>query len=143
MICENDQDLRQYWVTLLPIAHALTVFIAHRLNIKYSSADQRLTSNDLIEKAWEVQTSGTVSDLFQDVDVDKECLAQFEELLFERSARAGVAGNRQWGLDIGEHQSCWDPYEGLPEIWNHEGLRVEDEEELEVRQSRGLFAPIR
>ncbi|KAG1855229.1 hypothetical protein F4604DRAFT_1906722 [Suillus subluteus] len=35
-----------------------------------------------------------------------------------RSA-AGAPGNEQWGKDAGAHQDRWNPYEGLPEYWNH------------------------
>ncbi|KAG1857505.1 hypothetical protein F4604DRAFT_2039446 [Suillus subluteus] len=31
----------------------------------------------------------------------------------------GAPGNEQWGKDAGTHQDRWNPYEGLPEYWNH------------------------
>ncbi|KAF8956267.1 hypothetical protein BDZ97DRAFT_1763938 [Flammula alnicola] len=71
--------------------------------------------------------------LLVDIDVDKECLESLEELMFERSSKAGMAGNCQWGLDAGDHQECWDPYQGIPSYWNY-GDRSESEGELE----RGL-----
>ncbi|KAF9562489.1 hypothetical protein CPC08DRAFT_609038, partial [Agrocybe pediades] len=52
-------------------------------------------------------------------DVDKECLEAFEEIMFENSKLAGIAGNYQWGLDAGDHQDGWNPYAGLPEYFNH------------------------
>ncbi|KAF9018181.1 hypothetical protein BDZ89DRAFT_1140175 [Hymenopellis radicata] len=36
---------------------------------------------------------------------------------------AGVAGNRQWGLDIRSPQSDWIPYDEGPERWK-DNLRV-------------------
>jgi hypothetical protein len=33
--------------------------------------------------------------------------------MFEKSQQAGTAGNWQWGLDAGDHQERWNPYEGL------------------------------
>lgn len=51
------------------------------------------------------------------IDVDQECLGLLEERMFEQSFRAGIAGHRQWGLDAGDHQECWDPYEGRPNEW--------------------------
>ncbi|KAG1724559.1 hypothetical protein EDD22DRAFT_464950 [Suillus occidentalis] len=39
--------------------------------------------------------------------------------MFELSLAAGAAGNEQWGKDAGAHQDQWNPYEGLPEYWNH------------------------
>ncbi|KDR70472.1 hypothetical protein GALMADRAFT_144758 [Galerina marginata CBS 339.88] len=65
-----------------------------------------------------------------DVDVDKDCLYILEEEMFERSARAGVAGHCQWGLDAGDHEN-WDPYEGIPPHFIH-GDREESESELEM-----------
>ncbi|KAK0219323.1 hypothetical protein EDD85DRAFT_961287 [Armillaria nabsnona] len=34
----------------------------------------------------------------------------FEFWLFSESEEAGVAGNQQWGLDVGCHQDNWYPY---------------------------------
>ncbi|KAF9523701.1 hypothetical protein CPB83DRAFT_748813, partial [Crepidotus variabilis] len=53
--------------------------------------------------------------MFMEVDVEKESLELLEEQMFEMSKQAGVAGNRQWGLDAGSHQDDWNPYDGLPE----------------------------
>ncbi|KZP27480.1 hypothetical protein FIBSPDRAFT_730615 [Athelia psychrophila] len=58
------------------------------------------------------------SDLILPVDVDGECLADLEHLLFENSAAAGLAGNQQWGLDAGPHQHNWDPYVHFPSVGN-------------------------
>ncbi|KAF9554372.1 hypothetical protein CPC08DRAFT_644448 [Agrocybe pediades] len=51
--------------------------------------------------------------------------------MFENSARAGIAGNRQWGLDAGDHEHGWNPYLDLPEEWVYNN-RKEGEGELEV-----------
>ncbi|PFH51570.1 hypothetical protein AMATHDRAFT_130640, partial [Amanita thiersii Skay4041] len=51
-------------------------------------------------------------------NVDKECISQLEESMFEHSSQAGITVG--WGLDAGDHQVGWDPYEGTPFIWNHE-----------------------
>jgi len=63
-------------------------------------------------------------------DVDLECLTALEERMFERSNRAGASGNWQWGLDVGEHQDRWNPYNGLPTHWNFDD-RDQHESELE------------
>jgi hypothetical protein len=55
--------------------------------------------------------------VWQEVDVERECLAKLEEEMFERSQAAGIAGEYQWGLDIGDHQDAWNPYDGLPDHW--------------------------
>jgi len=57
--------------------------------------------------------------LWQEVDVERECLAKLEEEMFERSQAAGIAGEYQWGLDAGDHQDTWNPYDGLPCHWIH------------------------
>lgn len=138
-ISEGDKTLRRHWMGFLPIAHAHTIFLANKLKTRETDA-AGFTQNHLLDKAWDVQTSGTRQDLLFGVDVDRECLEAFEELLFERSKEAGVTGNCQWGLDVGEHQSGWDPYIGLPSTWSHED-RAESEGEIEVRQSSASFSP--
>ena len=132
---------RRKWVGLLPLAHATTLFIAMRLvqAASGSEKDQKLkgaTAEGIklyIEEAWKVQVDAQRS-CFDEVDVEKECLASLECLMFENSKDADVAGHQQWGLDTGDHQECWNPYEGLAEIWNV-GDRVGSESELEVRFS--------
>ncbi|KAF8888733.1 hypothetical protein CPB84DRAFT_1662695, partial [Gymnopilus junonius] len=61
--------------------------------------------------------------------VDRECLWQLEDEMFEDSAHAGAAGNWQWGLDAGDHH-YWNPYEGHPE-YLQSGDREGSESELE------------
>jgi hypothetical protein len=124
----KDTRLRGEWMGSLPTAHATTLFIAYHLS-KKSKDKQEL----YLEKAWKLQEAGTLS-LLEEVDVDKECLGRLEEQMFEKSSRAGPAGNYQWGLDAGDHQGAWDPYDGAPGEWNH-GDRSGSEAELEVRQN--------
>lgn len=80
-------------------------------------------------KAWDFQCQSACMPAA--IDVDVECLSVLEEKLFERSLRAGPAGNQQWGLDVGRHQDGWSPYLGLPLYWIH-GDRDEHDSELEV-----------
>ncbi|KDR66699.1 hypothetical protein GALMADRAFT_80570 [Galerina marginata CBS 339.88] len=123
----KDRKKQHVWLGRLPIAHAYTVYIA--TNLKNDPKNSKLTGPELLEKAWDVQFSGTPS-VLMDVDVDKDCLYILEEEMFERSARAGVAGHCQWGLDAGDHEN-WDPYEGIPPHFIHRD-REESESELEV-----------
>jgi hypothetical protein len=51
--------------------------------------------------------------------------------MFERSARVGVSGHWQWGLDAGTHQDGWNPYAGLPTHWYHNNCEG-SESELQV-----------
>jgi hypothetical protein len=85
----------------------------------------------LLKCAWEHLDKKTGANIVF-ADVDLECLAALEERMFEDSAKAGIAGNQQWGLDAGSHQCQWYPYEGLPAHWNY-GDRPYSETELEVR----------
>ncbi|PPQ88302.1 hypothetical protein CVT25_012365 [Psilocybe cyanescens] len=85
----------------------------------------------LINKAWAAQCRPRTTQEILKKDVDLECLSLLEEEMFENSIRAGVAGNEQWGLDVGNHQDDWIPYGDLPDEWNggdRDGL--EDETEL-------------
>ena len=123
----KDKKCRHIWLGRLPIAHAYTIYISTLLKAdpKYAT----LSNQELISKAWNVQFSGTPS-VLQDVDVDRDCLETLEEEMFEKSARAGIAGHWQWGLDSGDHQ-YWNPYAGSPWSWDHQDREGSDGE-LEV-----------
>ena len=58
-----------------------------------------------------IQINSDVELVWQEVDVERECLAKLEEVMFEHSLAAGIAGEYQWGLDTGE------PYDSLPYHW--------------------------
>ncbi|KAF9548012.1 hypothetical protein CPC08DRAFT_591108, partial [Agrocybe pediades] len=127
----EDPKIRHQWLALLPIAHAHTLFIAHRLqsNREDIMPDTPALTPELLKQAWMVQFEGTPS-VLMDVDVERDCLKVLEEEMFEYSLRAGRAGNCQWGLDAGGHEDAWNPYIGLPEEWNYKD-RVADAAELE------------
>ena len=132
----KKRSFRSKWLGLLPIAHALTIFIAFRLRCNAESRypERKHHPRDYLDEAWAVQFGSTKS-RYSEVDVERECLERLEEQMFERSMRAGIAGYYQWGLDAGDHQECWYPYAGLPEHWNHED-RENDEGELKVSTRR-------
>ena len=133
-IADGDKKLRLQWFGRLPIAHTCTLYITALLR-KGAGTRTKATSDDEIEMlqaAWNIQTDDPpLEQIFANVDVDKECLERLEEEIFERSALAGVAGNYQWGLDAGDHQEGWNPYDGTPFEWNHED-RDSSEGEHEV-----------
>jgi len=135
----KNKRFRSKWLGLLPIAHALTIFIAFRLKCNAESRypERKYHLNDFLDEAWSVQFGSTKSG-YSEVDVDLECLERLEEQMFERSSRAGIAGYYQWGLDAGDHQECWYPYDGLPDHWNHED-RENSEGELEVSTTETMF----
>ena len=90
----------------------------------------KLSHQELMEMAWEIQVNGDVNVLWQEVDVERECLAKLEEEMFERSKAAGIAGEYQWGLDAGDHQDAWNLYDGLLSHWVYaERLENYDEDE--------------
>ena len=43
---------------------------------------------------------------------------------------AGIAGEYQWGLDAGDHQDAWNPYDGLPYHWIHADRLENDDEKV-------------
>ena len=67
--------------------------------------------------------------LYDEIDVELECIMSLENFMFENSIDAGISGNYQWGLDAGDHQDLWDPYDGG--MWNI-GNRIGSDSELEV-----------
>jgi len=125
----KDTNLRSKWIGLLPMAHAITIFIAYR-SVQGKHNRTAHLAGERLRAAWEDQLE--IIKYGVGVDVDRECLARLEERMFERSQHAGIAGHFQWGLDTGDHQDCWNPYEGLPKEWDH-GDRQGDAKECLVR----------
>ncbi|KAG1896367.1 uncharacterized protein F5891DRAFT_958746, partial [Suillus fuscotomentosus] len=113
------------WLNCATYAHACTIVSLPTLEEE---------ANAILQAAWlDLQLSYDMSAM--DVDVDLECLSILEQRMFELSLAAG-AGNEQWGKDAGTHQDRWNPYEGLPEHWNHgdrDPYAPEFEGELDVR----------
>jgi len=83
----------------------------------------------LLIKAWEYQQTAFRPD-FRDVDVDRESIRMLEEQMFEVSKEAGCAGYYQWGLDEGDHQDKWFPYQNVPSEWNHEDGEFDDKVDI-------------
>ena len=124
----REQHVQTLWLGRLPIAHAHTLFIAYRMTKDPAFKD--LTLTDMLQKAWVAQLTSTPS-ILGEIDVDRECLEQLEEEMFERTDRTGPSGNFQWGLDAGHHQDGWDPYFGVPKTWEGE-IREGTDTEIEV-----------
>ena len=118
------------WVAKHLVAHAITLLLAKRL--RSDTDPEAEAEHSLILRAWEVQLgSHELGDRSTGQDVDLECLREFESRIFDATEEAGKAGYYQWGLDAGDHQDVWDPYDGVPEdlrTWHPE----DDEELLEV-----------
>jgi len=124
------EQLRVKWLSLLPIAHAHTLFITYQMT---KDADFKgVPESEIHQKAWEAQLTGMPT-ILREINVNKECLEVLEEEMFMRTERTWSSGNWQWGLDMGHHQDGWDPTFGVPETWD-EKKREGGESEHEVRQ---------
>jgi hypothetical protein len=124
----REQEVRTLWLGRLPSAHAHTLFIAYRMT--KDSAFEAFTWTDILQKAWAAQLTGVPS-ILGEVDVDRECLEQLEEEMFERTLRTGTSGNYQWGLDAGHHQDGWNPYSGVP-VTREGKIQEGNDTEIEV-----------
>ncbi|KAF4621743.1 hypothetical protein D9613_012157 [Agrocybe pediades] len=119
-------------------AHAVTIFIAAtKRDLFEQDADFPRTGthieqrNFLWKKAWEYQCEHNMALEPPGVDVDRECIRLFEDRLFENSKESGMAGNEQWGLDVGSLQGGFYPYH------QNESWDKKDYEESESEFIRG------
>ncbi|KAJ6488272.1 hypothetical protein C8R47DRAFT_1276929, partial [Mycena vitilis] len=124
------------WVGHASHAHAVTLIIAARNEAEFRSEpdfpeeeSEETQMKTLWDWAWMVQKNETRVPV---VDVDRECLGLLEQWMFETSDTAGVAGDWQWGLDVGYHQDRWVPYTGLPAFWTDHRSGPNDEERYKV-----------
>lgn len=122
------------------MAHACTIILAQRHQEKIFkklklSLSKSLTTEDtkkIWNEAFSIQQNKSRPPSVRFVDVDKECIADFERWLFEFSSRSGRAGNMQWGLDVGP---CADEemYYSIPDEWlTAKGSRDDRKKDLEV-----------
>ncbi|THU82689.1 hypothetical protein K435DRAFT_932878 [Dendrothele bispora CBS 962.96] len=122
-------------------AHARTLLLVHRHKTEFletrpqKNIDVLSEDQYLLKKAWErlVEFTGKTIDgkpKSVGVDVNYEAISILEEVMFDRTINAGIAGNCQWGLDVGPLEDNWFPYNG-PEA-QQDNLREGSESELEV-----------
>jgi hypothetical protein len=137
-IIDDKKIFAHAWLGRLPMAHALTILLASRLHYRIIQDPEFPISGSDEEKdrfamqhAWNYQQTKIYGDAWIEIDVDHQCLEHLEMQMFERSARAGISGHWQWGLDTGTHQDGWNPYTGLPTHWYHDD-REGSESELQV-----------
>lgn len=133
------------WVALLPVVHAATLLLAHRLNAEHillsdcpPEADPERRSHFLLQKAWDFQKDWSKT-IPHSIDVDEEAIYNLEKRMFinSKESKAGDAGYYQWGLDSGSHQNKWTPYLDLPADWSWESKEYADSDsDLEVSQIR-------
>ena len=96
----------------------------------YNCSDTQVVESQLFQLAWEKQMYN--SRLAESFDVAKEAVEKLEKQMFECSSRAGNAGNYQWGLYAGPHQTGWEPYMSVPFEWDDGTYVAESENELHI-----------
>ena len=141
-----DAHLKQlFWIGKAPFAHTITVLLrtrhgdTFRNDPKFPSAGSPTDQEHfLLKKAWEYQQMAVRAD-FRDVDIDRESIGMLEERMFEISKEAGRAGYYQWGLDAGDHQDKWFPYENVPSDWDHRDGEFDDNVDVSSQPARCDF----
>ncbi|THV02120.1 hypothetical protein K435DRAFT_922498 [Dendrothele bispora CBS 962.96] len=122
-------------------AHARTLLVAYQYQDEFlenqSQTDQEtpLDQHYVLQKAWQrlVEFTGKTVDgksKPRAADVDYEAVNILEQIMFDRTHEAGIAGNCQWGLDVAPLEDNWFPYNG-PES-QHNNLCDGTESELET-----------
>ncbi|THU96717.1 hypothetical protein K435DRAFT_858282 [Dendrothele bispora CBS 962.96] len=133
----DDQARILNWIyTKFPDFNPLTGIKMNFLK-NQSQTDQEtpLDQHYVLQKAWQrlVEFTGKTVDgksKPRAADVDYEAVNILEEIMFDRTHEAGIAGNCQWGLDVAPLEDDWFPYNG-PES-QHNNLRDGTESELET-----------
>ncbi len=141
------------WLTSLAMSHARTLVVAYRHREWFLKDEECPPASEIetvnhfvVEKAWErlVDYTGRTTDgkIKPDaVDVDMEALVVLEKRIFDTSEHAGIAGNHQWGLDVGMHQDGWFPWSNRGPEGDKEA-REGNESELEVSFQQLNFAEL-
>ena len=129
------------WLVSPLTAHAITLVLKERHKLSFME-DTHFPAADtpdqqhsfLLQKAWKYQVTHTRPDAIAR-DVDLECLYLFERRLFS-AVRNEVSTYEQWGLDAGDHQQKWYPYQDLPPGWCEEGIDFDCPELLVSNDAR-------
>lgn len=134
-IPDTQTDINK-WLGAPALTHAYTIFIVTRNTdifmgsypLDFQQANPNEREAFLWSSAWEYLKDPNT--FYKPViDFDLECLAILEEQMFEYSARVGISGNQQWGLDKGDCQGRWNPY---MESWVPGDREANDDEEIKV-----------
>ncbi|KAJ3903467.1 hypothetical protein F5879DRAFT_147757, partial [Lentinula edodes] len=112
-VSQTPSISRSKWHSLLAHAHAITLFLDHRLHRTATG----MSESERLHNAWNHQTTTRQisSNSSNTIDVDLECLEYLETRMFERS-----------------REDNWDPYIGLREGLNHFNFQDEKGDSLEV-----------
>ncbi|KXN89732.1 hypothetical protein AN958_05272 [Leucoagaricus sp. SymC.cos] len=100
-------------------AHALTLFLVHRMRNDSKAKNEQ----ELLWEVWLYQMKKPPP--LEVIDIYLESVAALECLMFEVSSEAGLAGQHQWGLDVGDHQDKWDPYRHVPDDWIDNSIELD------------------
>lgn len=132
----RSRPQRMSWITGAPSAHAITLLLASRYQdifISLANYPQNGTAKERfqfsIAQAWERQIAPELRS--RKIDVEAESITFLEERMFEVSKEAGEAGYYQWGLDVGDHQNQWSPYQ-TPGSWNHGDGEFEEVQDVSI-----------
>lgn len=119
------KGMSQKWMSKPTMAHALNIVLAAQNEeylIKVHHQQQTPREPDFIQLAWDHLQSHMTWKPKQ--DVDQMCIRLLEREMFT----TGTDGDYQWGLDVGDHQGRWNPYEGIPYDWRTEEAEITEEE---------------
>ena len=129
---------KDQWFQHVPAAYAMTLLILYHSYHKWCEDNipvETLPSHptlfcNLLKQAWDLQCKGNSKP--DGIDVDQEAVKVLERAMFEISKAAGLASHYQWGLDAGNHQQQWNPFQNTPSDWHDEIMSDFDEEEYLV-----------
>ncbi|KAJ3885096.1 hypothetical protein GG344DRAFT_83111 [Lentinula edodes] len=125
-------------------AHARTLLLAYRHQEEFlNNAPDNLADVDqyIVHQAWNRLVAWTglsvdgKSKRSKGADVNYEAVSLLDKIMFDESSRAGVAGNHQWGLDVGPHEMGWNPQFTGPNVTV--GKRREGNDDEEVLKGKG------
>ncbi|KAE9383944.1 hypothetical protein BT96DRAFT_950926 [Gymnopus androsaceus JB14] len=124
------------------IAHCRTLLMAHRHQDEFMAMEHNSSTDNIeqsvLQKAWErLQQWNCLTvdgkEKGNEVDVNFEAISLLDKIMFDRSERAGHAGNDQWGLDAGPHELCWGPTFSGPDVTEH-GQEHEGDNDIELQK---------
>lgn len=121
------------------IAHCHTLLIAHRHHEEFlQTIDSSIENTEqfVLQKAWDYLKEWTGYDVDGKeknmLDVNSEAISILDKIMFDKSERAGIAGNDQWGLDAGPHEQCWEPSSSGPSVTQNK-KREGDDDDIELQ----------
>ncbi|KAJ3745201.1 hypothetical protein EV360DRAFT_90130 [Lentinula raphanica] len=117
-------ELEQLGMLHYSVAHARTLVVAHHHHtelLQKFSGDFEEQDPFVLSQAWERLMSWTGLTIdgqvkSESADVNFEAISLLDQIMFDQSKRAGIAGNEQWGLNSGPHKKLWNPYVCGPNV---------------------------